>query len=127
MSYRLSLTTLIGIALIGSLALASAAALHADDMPTDAARYNAWAAHYAALDQAGIQRGVQASAARYAALTVQVASERLLTTAVRYNALATHYSMLDRVGSQRGAAASAERYQSMADSYGHCLVDPDSC
>jgi hypothetical protein len=127
MSYRLSLTSLIVIALIGSLALASAAALHADEIPTDAARYNAWAAHYAALDQVGIERSMQASAARYAALTLQAASERTFTTAARYNALAAHYSMLDQAGSQRGAAASAERYRSMAESYGHCLVDPDSC
>jgi hypothetical protein len=69
-----------------------------------------------------LQRGHNATAARYTALAEYYAVQRGLdATAIRYNALAVHYGAID-AGLQCGLQADAARYNALADYYAPLLT-----
>lgn len=90
-----------------------------------AARYTA-AAQAQAARPSGVQRGREAASARYAAMAQsgsagQAQERSIRTTAARYNAMAQAHATRPS-GIQRGRDASAARYAGMARAYGSMEV-----
>jgi hypothetical protein len=70
----------------------------------------------------GLQRGHDATAARYTALAEFYGVQQGLdATAARYTAMAAHYGAVDD-GLQRGLQADAARYNALADYYAPLLT-----